>query len=171
MKTFLTIFLVLASINSNALFDDKTIGPYLGPYKLSKNNSKNCPGELSLIAMCTLGQLDLKHTKNMDFDFMKFKGVNEGEMITSINGNEVEKMITSFEKLQLVSNKKSFMKRYKQWLEVDTKLILKPKKFSLAKTQILSGKKRVLFDCEYVFDEVENKKILETFNNQKKSKK
>ncbi|MCF8059942.1 MAG: hypothetical protein K9K67_11635 [Bacteriovoracaceae bacterium] len=160
------IFLVIASFDSFALFDDKTIEPFLGPYKISKNNSKNCPRKLTLMAMCTLGQLDLKHTKDFDFDFINFKGVNEGEMITSINGKEVEKTITKFQKFQLISNRKTYMKKFKQWMEIDTRLNLGPKKFNISKTQVLLGKKNVQLDCEYTFDEAENKRILEAFNSQ-----
>ncbi len=165
MNKVFFIFSLILCTNSYALFNDKTVEPFLGPYKLSKNITKNCPSNLLLMAMCSLGQLDLKHTKNLDFTFLSFKGINEGEMITRINGSVVGKSKSEFNNLELMSKKESYIKRYNMWFETETSLRLSKKNFILVKKQRRNRKDdyKLSLSCEYVFDETENKRMTESF--------
>lgn len=173
MKTIL-LFLVLSFIkNSFALFNDKVIEPFLGPYKISQNETTNCPPKLSLMAMCTLSQLDLKHTDYLDFDFIKFKGINEGIMITRIKDVMIEKNETTFKNLKLVSKGKSYQKRYERWFQSEIQLTFKKKKFHLIKFHRSDKNQelKITLDCKYEFDEIENEKILNIFNDVTNTKK
>ncbi len=162
MKSFLRFIIVVSvlvfSFNGHSLFDDKIIEPYLGPYKLLKNKTKNCPKRLILMASCSLGELSLRNVENPDFNFLNLSGVNEGIIVSKIGGQTIEKIKSTFKDLELLSNKKSYVKRYKKWFESEIRLILKKKRFILQKTSI-TPKNNLSLYCEYVFDEKENEKI------------
>lgn len=167
MKLMLMGLLLISSIESFALFDDKTIEPFLGPYKIQKNSTRNCPKNLLLIAMCSLSELSLKNTHNPDFDFLKFKGINEGLMITKNKNQEVKRSNTVFEKLQLSSTQETFQKRFNNWFETKVTLSLKKKEFHLKKFQNYKNKSKqsLILDCQYSFDDIEHKKTLQSFNS------
>jgi hypothetical protein len=155
--------LAIFSSEINAQVSDEMINPFLGPYKIEKSNVGACPEFLTMIAECTLDQLDLKNSKNLDFDYLTFKGINSGEMITSIKNKVVEKSITILNGLTLISKRSSYMKNYKVWFNETVELDLGPKKFSVKKSQldIHNKNSKATLNCDYVFDEEENKRMLD----------
>jgi hypothetical protein len=167
-KNYLTLSIVLISalsIKAHAEFTEKMIGPFLGPYKVEKTLVGSCPEALTIMAECTLNQLDLKNSKNLDFDFMIFKGINSGEMKTTLKNKIIERSTTTLKDLKLISTRSSYMSNYKVWFNETIELELGDKKFSIKKSQMDKQNKSSLTTqhCEYIFDEVENKKILDEF--------
>lgn len=169
VKKFYLLLFFIASSSVFAHFDDAIISPFLGPYKISQISIGNCPNTLLLMAQCTLERLDLKNSENPDFDFLSFKGINAGEMITTINGQIIEKNLTTFEKLTIISIRETYFSRYKAWFKEKTELTLNGKKFVFKKLkEDLKTKKDVTeLQCEYAFDEIENKKTLDALSSQK----
>ena len=149
-----------------AEFSDEIITPHLGPYKLEKNYLGECPKSLTIIAECSLSQLALKKTDELFFDFLILKGINSGEMMTRIGDTLVEKSLTVMEKLILTSQRSRYMANYKAWFSENIELELNIKKFNLKISQmdIKNKHSKIVLNCSYIFDEVENKKILESFN-------
>ncbi len=156
----LSIFLISLA---HADFSDKVMAPHLGPYKLEKSDRGICPDSLSIIAECTLGQLDLKKTGDLDFDFILLKGINSGEMRTTVKNQLVEKSLTTMKDLKITSKKSTYMPNYKVWFNETIELELQDKKFVLRKSQMdmKNEKSTMTLECHYRFDEAENKKILE----------
>jgi hypothetical protein len=171
-KTYSSLVILLISsfsIKAHAEFTDKMIGPFLGPYKIEKTLIGTCPEALSIMAECTLNQLDLKNSKNLDFDFIIFKGINSGEMKTSIKNKTIERSTTTLKDLKLISNRSSYMSNYKIWFNEKIELELGNKKFNIKRSQMDMQNKssQTTLNCEYSFDEVENKKILDEFEKSK----
>lgn len=177
LHTFFGVLVILRSlivfllINSKAFasFDDNTISPFLGPYKINKSVVGNCPSTLLLMAQCTLDRLDLKNSEDPDFDFISFKGINSGEMITTIKNQIVEKSITAFDNLEIKSSKETYFSRYKRWFREKADLSLGEKKFILKKSKENFKTKKYITElqCEYIFDEIANKKMLDSFHTEK----
>lgn len=165
-KNALIVPIVLLSVFSskaNAQFSDDMITPFLGPYKIEKSNVGVCPESITMIAECTLDQLDLKSSKNLDFDYLIFKGINAGEMKTTIKNKVVGKSTTTLNGLSLISKRSAYMRNYKIWFNETVELNLGPKKFSVKKSQldIHNKNSKTTLNCDYVFDEKENKRMLD----------
>ena len=158
--------IILFASYAQAEFSDQIVAPHLGPYKLVKKYIGACPISLTIIAECTLGQLDLKKTGDLDFDFILLKGINSGEMKTTIGDKLIEKSLTVMKDLTITSKRSTYMSNYKIWLHETTLLELKDKKFTVTKSQMdmKNEKSKITLNCDYVFDEIENNKILEEFS-------
>lgn len=166
-STLVILLISTLSLKAQAEFTDKMIEPFLGPYKIGKTFIGTCPETLSIIAECTLNQLDLKNSKNLDFDFIIFKAINSGEMRTTVKNKIVEKSITTLKDLKLISNRSSYMSNYKTWFNETIELELGNKKFNLKKSQmdIQNKVRKTTLHCEYIFDEIENKKMLDEIHS------
>ncbi len=118
------------------------------------------------MAQCTLDRLDIKNTENPDFDFITFKGINAGEMITKIKNQIIEKNITTFDNLQIKSSKETYFGRYKEWFREKADLSLGTKRFVLTKSKEDFKTKKYITElqCEYIFDEISDKKMRDNFN-------
>lgn len=129
----------------------------------------SCPNTLLFMAQCTLDRLDLKNTENPDFDFISFKGINAGEMITTIKNQIIEKNMTTFDNLEIKSSKETYLSRYKEWFREKADLSLSEKKFVLKKLKEDFKTKKYVTElhCEYIFDEIANKKNLDSFHSEK----
>lgn len=168
---FVLSMLLIGSFSTMARsqFTEKMIEPFLGPYKVEKTLVGSCPEALSIMAECTLNQLDLKNSKNLDFDFIIFKGINSGEMKTTIKNKTIERSTTTLKDLKLISNRSSYMSNYKLWFNEKIEMELGNKKFSVKRSQMDMQNKssQTTLHCEYVFDEIENKKNLDEFEKSK----
>ena len=164
LLTFFTI-----NLSAFAQFDDATIAPFLGPYKINKTLIGNCPSTLLFMAQCTLDRLDIKNTENPDFDYITFRGINAGEMITKIKNQIIEKNITTFDSLQVKSYKETYFSRYKEWFREKADLSLSGKRFVLKKSKEDFKTKNYITElhCEYIFDEIADKKMRDSFNPEK----
>jgi hypothetical protein len=160
---FSAIFLFTFSNKAHAEFSDEMIAPFLGPYKIEKSNIGTCPERLTMMAACTLDQLELRSSVNLDFEFLIFKGVNAGEMKTIVKNKVVEKSITTLNELNFVSKRSTYMRNYKIWFNETIELNLGTKKFSVKKAQLDMSNKNstVTLNCDYVFDEESSKRELE----------
>ncbi|MDO9183782.1 MAG: hypothetical protein Q7U04_15310 [Bacteriovorax sp.] len=166
---YVLISFFIISSGAFAQFDDNSISPFLGPYKINKTFVGSCPSTLLLMAQCTLDRLDLKNTENPDFDFISFKGINAGEMITTVKNQIVQKSITTFDNLEIKSSNETYFSRYKEWFREKADLGLSEKKFILKKSKEDIKTKKFITElhCEYIFDEIANKKILNSFHSEK----
>lgn len=161
MKRFFLLFFLIVSTNAFCLFDDQTIAPFLGPYQMKKNTSKNCPANLLLMAMCSLGNLTLRDQDNPNFIFLSFDGVNEGELITKNKKRVIKKSDVKFSENKVSSTEAEYLKHYDSWIAHETSLELGHKILKLKKSKIIGKEKTLLFDCEYQFDEKKDQQILE----------
>jgi hypothetical protein len=140
------------------------IEPFLGPYKVIKNTSKNCPKKLNLTAMCTLGELMLGSVADPDFVFMNFEGINMGNVEKKINGRLIEVQISKFENLIVTSKKRIYLWKGNVWLEHMRVMSLKNNKLKLTKVRSVEGQTpKSILDCEYVVDPVERKRMYTEF--------
>ena len=172
------LIIIITSSNAFALFDDKAIEPYLGPYKLEAPNridksGEICPKTLLLTAECTLSELSLRKADDHDFSFLTFSGINEGELVTRIKKQIIEKSNTTFNDLKIISTQESYLKRYSSWCDKKTELILGEKKFTLKKYKRKGKAKEytTILHCDYNFDDNANNKMIEEFKAQTSSTK
>ena len=163
IRAFVSFFIIIVPF-AQAEFSDKIITPHLGPYKLEKSHIGECPNSLTIIAECSLSQLALKNTKELYFDFVTFKGINSGEMMTTIGDSLVEKNLTVMDKLTITSKRSKYMDRFKAWFSETVELELNIKKFTVKKFQMdmKNEHSKVTLNCSYVFDE--NERMLDSFS-------
>lgn len=129
------IFLILISSHTFAQFDDNVIEPFLGPYELSKKIIGDCPKSLVLIAECSLDQLDLRNSDDLDFVFLSFKSINSGEAVTKIADQIVERSLTTFNNLELSSSHIKYPTGPQGWVKNEVFLKLGNTKLSLRRSK------------------------------------
>lgn len=146
--------LLLLSPFASSNYTEEFIKPHIGPYKLEKNISGECPKEISLYADCRMSDLRLVNTDNPDFVFLHVEGINLPESITTRNGKVIEKVKSSLKDKKVETRKSRLLDE--TWEEFVEKLELGVGKLSITREIHFKrkGKNEVqrYLDCSYLFD-------------------
>lgn len=171
-KSIIVFFLIIFINNSFCAFDEKTIEPFLGPYKLKNNISNNCPKKLMLMAECSLSRLTLRNSEQFDFIFEDFKGINEGEVKLFSKNKNIGSRLVTFKNNNLTSESKEYWEKSKSWLSYYHHLKLEKGLMTYSqhlRWQSMKDKKEE-YNCEYVFDKEKNEEIINEIQNKSHKK-
>jgi len=166
MMKYLILFTLFSS-SAFAGFTVEFIEPFLGKYDLKKARKGQCPRSLNLMAACSLGELTLHHSTELDFLFERFTGIGAGELKTSNEKEVIRRSTATLTGQMIVQKEKVYMSNYKRWLELDKSLKLS--KNGMRFKRFSAGKKRA--DCEYALDKVAKAKAEAEYQAYLKSQK